>query len=87
MPKFEDVPKSVLRPALEAFAHASGLGIFPDDEKDEDWREDLQNGMRASIAAALNAWPGAYHSKGYNTYFENYFDHVIVPLPQEVSDE
>ncbi len=35
--------------ALAAFALASGLGIFPDDEKDEEWREDLVNGMRAAI--------------------------------------
>ena len=37
--------------ALAAFALASGLGIFPNDEKDEEWREDLVNGMRAAIAA------------------------------------
>jgi len=35
--------------ALSAFALASGLGIFPNDEKDEEWREDLVNGMRAAI--------------------------------------
>jgi hypothetical protein len=35
--------------ALAAFALASGLGIFPNDEKDEEWREDLVNGMRAAI--------------------------------------
>lgn len=38
--------------ALAAFALASGLGIFPDEENDEEWREDLVNGMRAAIAAA-----------------------------------
>jgi hypothetical protein len=37
--------------ALAAFAHASGLGIFPDDEKDEAWDEDLVDGMRAAIDA------------------------------------
>jgi hypothetical protein len=37
--------------ALEAFAHASGLGILPDE--DEEWREDLMNGMSAAIAIAL----------------------------------
>jgi hypothetical protein len=37
--------------ALAAFAHASGLGIFPDDEKDEAWDEDLVDGMRAAISA------------------------------------
>jgi len=37
--------------ALSAFALASGLGIFPNDEKDEEWREDLVNGMRAAINA------------------------------------
>ncbi len=37
--------------ALAAFALASGLGIFPNDEKDEEWHEDLVNGMRAAIAA------------------------------------
>ena len=37
----------------------------------------------ALVEAALNAWPGAYQTKGYNTYFENYFDHVVIPLPQE----
>ena len=35
--------------ALVAFAHASGLGIFPDDEKNESWDEDLVDGMRAAI--------------------------------------
>ena len=52
------------------------------------WRTDdpsqWEKGMAiAAIAAAIRAWPGAYHSKGYNTYFENYFDHVVIPLPQE----
>ena len=37
---------------LEAFAHASGLGIFPDEE-DEEWREDLINGMSAALRIAL----------------------------------
>jgi hypothetical protein len=37
--------------ALVAFAHASGLGIFPDDEKNESWDEDLVDGMRAAISA------------------------------------
>jgi hypothetical protein len=36
--------------ALAAFAHASGLGLFPDD--DENWREDLVNGMRAALSVA-----------------------------------
>jgi hypothetical protein len=39
--------------ALAAFAHASGLGLFPDD--DENWREDLVNGMRAALAVARPA--------------------------------
>lgn len=60
--KFEDVPKSVLRPALEAYAHASGIGILPDDEVGEDWDEDYLNGMQAAIAAAINAWPGAFRN-------------------------
>jgi hypothetical protein len=46
--------------ALAAFALASGLGIFPDEENDEEWREDLVNGMRAAIAAAIAAWPGVH---------------------------
>ena len=36
---------------LEAFAHASGLGIIP--YEDEEWDEDLRNGMSAAIAVAL----------------------------------
>lgn len=38
---------------LEAFANASGLGILPDEEEDEEWREDLVNGMSAAIDLAL----------------------------------
>ena len=53
-----NIPPEAVEKALEAFAHASGLGIFPDDEKDEEWREDLVNGMTAAIRAALAAWPG-----------------------------
>ena len=56
----DQIPDEVVEAALEAFTHASGLGLFPDE--DEEWREDLVNGMRASIAAALNAWPGAQES-------------------------
>ncbi len=52
------IPPAALEAALEAFAHASGLGILPDDEYDEEWREDLQNGMRAACLAMLEAWPG-----------------------------
>jgi hypothetical protein len=52
------IPDEVVEAALEAFTHASGLGLFPDE--DEEWREDLVNGMRATIAAALSAWPGAF---------------------------
>ena len=36
---------------LEAFAHASGLGIIP--YEDEEWDEDLRNGMSAAIAVVL----------------------------------
>jgi len=36
--------------------------------------------MRASIAAALSAWPGA-GVEGYTT------PHLILPLPQEASDD
>lgn len=43
--------EAMAREALKAFALASGLGIFPDDEQDEDWREDLVNGMKAALAA------------------------------------
>lgn len=56
MIKPNQIPNEVVEAALEAYAHASGLGIIPYD--DEDWHEDLVNGMRAAIAAALNAWPG-----------------------------
>ena len=75
----EQIPDEVVEAALEAFAHASGLGIFPDDEKDEDWREDLQNGMRAAIAAAIRAWPGAYPVD----YGGDDLPFLVLPLPQE----
>lgn len=55
MLKPEQVAANVVEDALDAFTHASGLGLFPDE--DEEWREDLVNGMRAAIAAAINAWP------------------------------
>jgi hypothetical protein len=45
------IPPEQIEAALVAFAHASGLGIFPDDEKNESWDEDLVNGMRAAINA------------------------------------
>lgn len=51
------IPPEAVEVALEAFAHASGLGILPDDEHDEEWRTDLVNGMTAAILAALKAWP------------------------------
>ena len=91
MIKFEDIPLNILRPALEAYAHASGLGILPDDEAGEDWEEDYLNGMQAAIAAALSAWPGA---RLRTTFWPNDDGVWIVPqhmwslpLPQENSDE
>lgn len=72
------IPPEVIEAALEAFALASGLGIFPDDEKDEEWREDLQNGMRAACLAMLKAWPGAIHNGHWLL-----FPHTKLPLPQE----
>ncbi|HLO79200.1 MAG TPA: hypothetical protein VK196_22305 [Magnetospirillum sp.] len=36
--------------ALEAYALAADLGIMP--AEDEEWGEDLMNGMRAALAAA-----------------------------------
>jgi hypothetical protein len=45
------IPPEQIEAALVAFAHASGLGIFPDDEKNESWDEDLVDGMRAAISA------------------------------------
>lgn len=79
MLKAKQVPDEVVEAALEAFTHASGLGLFPDE--DEEWREDLVNGMRATIAAIINAWPGMlveWHSRGPG---------IILPLPQEKTDD
>lgn len=77
------IPPAALETALEAFAHASGLGILPDDEYDEEWREDLKNGMRAACLAMLNAWPGM--DTGPNIYGRQ--DAIIhLPLTQENTD-
>ena len=78
------IPPEALEAALEAFAHASGLGIFPDDEKDEEWREDLQNGMRAACIAILKAWPGMDYQPGAMVT-KTWRDpgKIILPLPME----
>ena len=65
----DQIPPEVVEAAYVAFT----------TKLHDNWRDEL----RASIAAALAAWPGAYHAKGYNTYFEGDFDHVVIPLPQE----
>lgn len=75
------IPPEALRAALEAFAHASGLGIFPDDENDEEWREDLQNGMRAACLAMLKAWPGATYYTGKGVIAQT-DPEIILPLPE-----
>jgi hypothetical protein len=79
------IPPEALEAALEAFAHASGLGIFPDDENDEEWREDLQNGMRAACLAMLRNWPGM--RLGKYPYSAGPDDRIILPLPKEPSDD
>ena len=76
------IPPEALEAALEAFAHASGLGIFPDDEKDEEWREDLQNGMRAACLAMLKAWPGMERLAPHDSAVFN-DGAIILPLPKE----
>lgn len=68
---------------LQSIAAENGVTMTGAEEVMDGFREVA----RASIAAALNAWPGAYQTTGYNTYFENLFDHVVIPLPQEVSDD
>ena len=64
-------PEQVPDAVVDALLDPSNVGCS--------WKE--------AIAAALNAWPGAYQTTGYNTYFENLFDHVVIPLPQENSDD
>ena len=48
-------------------------------------KEQFRREARASIAAALNAWPGAKES---GMTYGNIKTHIyILPLPQEASDE
>lgn len=77
MIKFEQIPTETLLPALEAFAMASGFGILPDE--DEDANEDWMNGLRAAIAAALNAWLGAY----FVDYGGDEPPFFVLPLPTQ----
>ena len=79
------IPPDVIEAALEAFALASGLGIFPDDEKDEEWREDLQIGMRAACLAMLKAWPGM--RLGYTGFrMDKSEQSIILPLQEPTHD-
>lgn len=48
--------------ALEAFAHASGLGIIP--YEDEEWDEDLRSGMSAAVNMALEEAAKLAEAKG-----------------------
>lgn len=44
--------------------------------------------VRAALAAAINAWPEVKRVKGYFTHDTDYYEPaIILPLPQEVSDE
>lgn len=75
------IPDEVVKISLEAFALASNLGILPDDELDEDWREDLVNGMTAALRAGLAAWPGMFPTEMEEA--AGVRRRIILPLPQD----
>ena len=71
MIKPDQIPDEVVRAAVVAWLKAESI------------RPDAQ-----VIAAALNAWPEAKRVKGYFTHDTDHYEPaIILPLPQETSDE
>lgn len=67
-------------------AAARGLARYNCDQWDSDperfWPH-FADQARAAIAAALNAWPGAWDERLQH----HIGNHLILPLPQQASDE
>ena len=79
----EQIPDEVVEAAAKAASEDRGY----DWEMHPNFHKAFRRMATAAIRAALEAWPGSRHSKGYNTFFEGYFDHIILPLPQEPRDD
>ncbi len=78
MIRADQIPDEVVEAAVKAF-----------DESEEDAYVSHAHDIRAAIAAALNAWPGAEldpypQGTGKKAVVKWYLD---LPLPQENSDE
>ena len=68
------IPPEVVEAARYAFHNATGPTVA------DDWH--------VTIAAALSAWPGMMPvSEVFTAGGDFYRPHLILPLPQEVSDE
>ena len=74
----DQIPDEVVEAAARVFVEV--YGIAWDDAYEAD-RADSLIEARAAIAAALNAWPGAWHIRPVD--FE---EKLILPLPQKDGD-
>ena len=66
----DQIPDEVVKVALSAHKHASS-DVYTTEEQD----------MAEAIAAALNAWPGAWTPSQYD--LSEFLDTIILPLVQE----
>lgn len=64
------IPDEVVKAALSAYKYASS-DVYTTEEHD----------MAEAIAAAINAWPGAWTPSRYD--LSEFLDTIILPLPQE----
>ena len=68
----EQVPYDAMRAGLQAWMGSEGT---------------IMSAMERAIAAALNAWPGSYSLAENDSAEIRGVAAIILPLPQEVSDE
>jgi len=79
MLKPEQVPDEVVEAAAQAAWKLKDQRFWEILKATQpDWKDEA----RATIAAAINAWPGMWHIEAVD------FEHkIILPLPQEARDE
>ena len=79
-----EVREAVAKAAYEHWNAVMNSGP-PWEEVDDNWREGMLGQADAAIAALFASWPGAV-PQGYYTA-NGPRDCLILPLPQEASDE
>lgn len=89
MIRADQIPPEVVEAAARATWEdwrADGRQKAPAFDELQPWlQDDERKHARASIAAALSAWPGMWVEQLYPVPVDT--QGIILPLPQEVSDE